>query len=349
MSVAAQRPPIVVDVLTGFLGAGKTTLLRNLIKRDALPDTAILINELSALPVDQRLIGATGVPTAVTAGGCLCCTIDGDVRGGLLRLLDQQARGVLPSFSRVLVETSGIADPAVVASTIQSDRLLQPRFRFGSIVTVVDVLNALETITSEDEALSQIIAADRIVLTKTDITDNARKDEVMAAVAAINPLASVADPADTDNPWSLARPPKPYPASLRAVAIDHTLSAFVLHWPEPVDWAVFATWLSALLHRHGSSILRVKGVMKIAEAADPEPVVIQAVRHVVYPPEHLAGVSDVAGAEITVIARDVDAERVRRSFAAFMRLGRKSARQNVTSVSNSLFPSSAMIAAGVPL
>ncbi|MCX5494358.1 GTP-binding protein [Kaistia dalseonensis] len=332
--MSAVLPPIVVDVLTGFLGAGKTTYLRRLLDAGALADTAILVNEFADLPVDQRLVGATGSLTAVLAGGCLCCAIDGDLKEGLLGLIQQRADGTVPPFARILVETSGIADPAPVAGTILGDRQLQARLRFGGTVTVVDLLNVAETLATQEEALAQIIAADRIVLSKGDLVDDARRAEAVAAIGAINPLAPIVDaeprPGERLNPWRTigwTTPTAPRRAAFQAVAQagdrHNGLGALVLTWPEPVDWAVFATWLSALLHRHGARILRVKGLMRIAGETERGPVVIQGVRHVVYAPEHLADADDVVGAEFVMIVRDLDPALIRRSFEAFMALGQR--------------------------
>ncbi|MEW5422912.1 GTP-binding protein [Amorphus sp. 3PC139-8] len=326
------RAPVRVDVLTGFLGAGKTSLLRRLIAAGALPNTVFLVNEAADFPLDERLIGAIAGEAGVAAGAvdalagrCVCCAVDSELREGLMALVSARGAGTLPAFDRVVVETSGMADPTPIGATIEADPVLKPRFRFGSVVALADGLNLADTLDTEAEALDQLIAADRILLTKADLAGPDVIDRACATIAAVNPFVPIlaVDPKQPPaDPWQgmahhHAAAGKPHAHSHR-----HSLTAFVVRWPDPVDWATFSTWLSLLLHRHGDKILRLKGLIRVAGEAAAEPVVVQAVRHLVYPPEHLrAGVADdLSGAELAVIARGIDADRLARSFAAFMGL-----------------------------
>lgn len=323
--------PAIVDVLTGFLGAGKTTLVRRLAENGALAGTAVLVNEFADVPVDRRLIGMSGLRAEIFADGCLCCAVDGDLRMSLLRLLESRASGEIPLFSRILIETSGIADPSPLIATLVSDAMLRPRLRLGHVVTLVDFCHAAATIAGQEEAVAQIVAADMVLFTKADMADKRRKDAAIRAVKAINPIAGLMefapggpllDPFAQVRRGNIERRPVPVERSSHAAGHRHAVAATVLRWPSALDWAVFASWLSLLLHRHGGKVLRMKGALTVLGEEHHGPVVIQSVRHVVHAPEHMASGDFKGGAEIVVIARDLDPALIRRSFETFMRRAR---------------------------
>jgi len=316
--------PVIVDMLTGFLGAGKTSLIRRLGEAGALADTALLVNEYANLPVDQRLLGLSGLRADVLGDTCLCCVIDDDLRASLLKLLDLRAKGEVPAFSRILIETSGMADPAPLVATLAKDPLLRPRLKLGTVVALVDVRHYADTLREQEEARAQIVAADRILLTKRDLAPGA-VETAIRIMTKINPLAELerADPMKTGA--EIFRPgPRLRPSRDGEVAADKhahfhdRMATLVLRWPEAFDWAMFATWLSLLLHRHGRSVLRIKGVMTVAGEEQHGPLFVQCVRHVVHEPEHCPDETAATGAEIVMILRDVDPALVRRSFEVFM-------------------------------
>lgn len=321
--------PVAVDILTGFLGAGKTTLLRRLLDKGALEGTAILVNEFAALPIDQRLIGLSGGEVAVLGDRCLCCVVDGNLRATLVGLLERRASGDLPPFTRILIETSGLADPTPLLATLVADPVLKARLRPGRVVTLVDLCHGEATLADSDEALAQIIAADWIGLTKPDLAAPGAAEALKKQLAALNPLARILDfggtPFDpfsrSDFPDSAAFQRQSHRfTALPAARIRHgEIVATVLRWPRPVDWAVFATWLSLLAHRHGAKLLRVKGTLRLAGGEDKGPILIQSVRHVVHMPEHLPAGAGPDGIELVMILRDIDPALLRRSFEAFLR------------------------------
>ena len=317
--------PVIVDVLTGFLGAGKTSLIRRLGEAGALADTALLVNEYADLPIDQRLLGLSGLKADVLGDTCLCCVIDDDLRSSLLKLLDLRAKGEVPAFSRILIETSGMADPAPLVATLAKDPLLRPRLKLGMVVALADVCHYADTLHDQEEARAQIVAADRILLSKADIAPDGAVEDAVRVMTKINPLAEldVTDPAKTSadifRPVSRLRPSREGDTATDKHAHSHDrMATIVLRWPEALDWAMFASWLSLLLHRHGRSILRIKGVLLVAGEEQHGPLFIQCVRHVVHEPEHCPDETAVAGAEIVMILRDIDPDLVRRSFEAFM-------------------------------
>ena len=318
--------PVIVDVLTGFLGAGKTSLIRRLGEAGALADTALLVNEYADLPVDQRLLGLSGLKADVLGDTCLCCVIDDDLRSSLLKLLDLRAKGEVPAFSRILIETSGMAYPAPLVATLAKDPLLHPRLKLGTVAALVDVCHYADTLRDQEEARAQIVAADRILLTKRDLAPAGAVETAIRVMTKINPLAELesADPmkagAEIFRPVPRLRPShdgEMAPTDKHAHFHDR-MATLVLRWPEPLDWAMFATWLSLLLHRHGRSVLRIKGVMTVAGEEKHGPLFIQCVRHVVHEPEHCPDETAATGAEIVMILRDIDPALVRRSFEVFM-------------------------------
>ena len=307
-----------VDVLTGFLGSGKTSLVRRLVESGALTDVAILVNEFAGLPVDQRLIGMTGIEAAVIGDRCLCCIVDGNLRAALLGMIEGRASGRLPPFSRILIETSGLADPAPLLAALASDPMLRPRLRLGRVVTLVDLCHGAASLDDSEEAVAQVLAADVILLTKADLAVPEAAGALTARLAALNPIARIeqasADPFDRSMipdlaPGRLARRGfRAVPATPRHARI----ASSVITIEAPVEWARFAAWLSLLLHRHGSAILRSKGLVVISTEDGPAAVMIQSVRHVVHQPEHVDS-ADGATA-LVMIARDIAPERLERSF-----------------------------------
>jgi len=322
--------PIRVDVLTGFLGSGKTTLLRRLLEAGALTDTAFLINEFADLPLDGMLLHGAGRRIGVFAGSCVCCAVDGALKDALGDLLARRDSGELPPFRRILIETSGIAEPAPVLATILNDGFLQARLTPGRIIATLDATSAEQSLAEYPEALAQLAAADALVLTKADLTD-ADPAALWERLGWLNPLATRLDgrldaaalagllatmPA---GPIS-ALPATSYVPPDHQTGPRHGVQACRLHWPEPVDWPGFSLWLSSLLHRHGDRVLRVKGLLRLHGAEENGALLIQAVRHAVHPPEHLPDIPAPSGADIVVIARDIDPALLQRSFAAFQGL-----------------------------
>jgi len=334
---------IPINVITGFLGAGKTTLLARLLRAPGLADTAVLVNEFGEVGLDHHLIEHASESTLLLENGCLCCAIRGDLKASLRTLFSRCARGEIPQFRRVVIETSGLADPVPIAYTIMAEPVLQYHFRLGNIVTVVDAVNGAEALKRYPESEKQAAIADRIVLTKTDLCAGSEETTLRAALAGINRSAPVIDPArgGLDPEALLAHDiyePEGKHAAIDAWLggsedaaaghdhADHTsgVSSFCLWFETPLDWTAFGIWMSMLLNRHGDRVLRVKGMLNVAGVADP--VLVNGVQHVVHPPTHLTGWPDAdRRSRIVFITRDVSRARIEASLAAFNALANPAA------------------------
>jgi G3E family GTPase len=325
-----------VNVLTGFLGSGKTTLLQRLLSAPQLGRTAVLINEFGEIGLDHLLVQRVDEAVVLLESGCICCTIRGDLNGALRGLLEQSDRGEIPAFDRVVIETTGLADPGPILYTLLNEPVLQHHFRLGNVITTVDAVNAELHLSRNPEGIKQVAAADRLLVTKTDLAAPDQVAAVRQALAQVNPSAQVRDaleePLDVDALLDV-RPPQRtehtgggFAPLLREEASRDTLralrrhsenvSSFSLVLDQPLDWTAFGVWLSLLLNRHGDDVLRVKGILQVQGSGAP--VFLNAVQHVVHPPQHLdRWPTDDHRSRIVFITRGIDHARLRRSLEAF--------------------------------
>lgn len=299
-----------VNLLTGFLGSGKTTLLRRLLAHPAWSDTAVLINKFGEIGLDHHLLERIDETTLLLPSGCLCCTVQGELAQALLSLHERRERGKIPDFRRVVVESTGLADPFPILSTLRGDNVLRHHFRARTVVTTVDVVNGLSQLASHIESIRQAAIADRIILTKTDLVDKNAAERVTEAIRRINPDAPIttfADaaigpdellqhleaetPAHSTGAWfkdQFRSEETTGSVTTRAAEVAcHTrgIRSCTLVLSKPVDWTSFGIWLTMLLHRHGDSVLRVKGILNIS--GEELPVAIHGVQRLVHPPAHM--------------------------------------------------------------
>lgn len=322
MEGARGEARLPVHVLTGFLGSGKTTLLRHLLGDPGMGDTAVVINEFGEVGLDHLLVREVSEDVVLLASGCLCCTLRDDLITTLLELREAVERREIPAFGRIVVETTGLADPLPIVQAILSERRLARLFRLGRVIATVDAINGLATLDRYAEAVQQAAAADGLVLTKTDLAEVASTAQLEARLRGLNPMAQLmrSRPGDWPSAGELFRDDPGPPAARRIASVqDHghahaPVNAFVVVHDEPVDLDAFVDWLDLLLANRGEQVLRVKGYL--AAIGHERPLVIQGVQHVVFRPEPLNEHPGAAGrSELVFITRDLAQEAIERSLA----------------------------------
>ncbi|MDO8877260.1 MAG: GTP-binding protein [Pseudolabrys sp.] len=336
--------PIPLTLLTGFLGAGKTTLLNTLLKDPALADTAVIINEFGEVSLDHLLVDYIGDNMVVLQSGCLCCTLRGDLVDGLEKLLRDLDNGRV-KFSRVLLETTGLADPAPVLHTAMAHPYLVKRFRLDGVVTVVDAVNGDATLDAHPEAVKQAAVADRIVLSKSDIADRDVTTRLLDRLRALNPAAHVLDAAKGEATagrllnCGLYDPARKIPDVKKWLAAeayadahshghhhhqhdvnrhDEHIVSFVLTADKPIPAGTLDMFLELLRATYGARLLRMKGIVNVTEMPGT-PVVVHGVQHVFHPTAQLERWPDGdRRTRLVFITMDLPERTVRELFQAFL-------------------------------
>ncbi|MGN6571940.1 MAG: CobW family GTP-binding protein [Pseudolabrys sp.] len=308
---------IPVTVLTGFLGAGKTTLLNRFLETPEGRGTAVVINEFGAAGVDDALVRASADETVLLGNGCLCCVSRSDLQETLRRLVIDRERGDIPDFRRIVIETSGLADPSPILQTFATDRALGDTFHVEVVLTAADAATGLAALDRTSEARKQAILADRLVITKTDIADAAARDALAARLRVLNPRAAIdvavngaLDPARLIEAASAER-------NAFVAEAEHSdgIASFVLAFDAPVRWPVFARAMETLIALRGPDLLRVKGFLAVEGCQGP--VLVQFVQHLAPPPVELEAWPDGERASRAVfITRGISERQVRALFAA---------------------------------
>jgi G3E family GTPase len=324
LSQSADRGRVPVALLSGFLGSGKTTLVNALLRDPRMAGTAVAVNEFGAVPLDRDLIDHGADKTVVLANGCLCCNLAGDMEDAVMRLFSRREGGEVPRFERLVIEPSGLSDPAPIAQAILRNPMMSRVFRLEAIVTVVDAMFAPMQAERHPEWGKQVALADRLVISKTDLVDADAVEQARAVVRGFSPVALVAASFGALNAELLFSPSffDPGVAGVgRSVLFaddadpGHTgrYASLALVADRPLDWCAFEAWLRRIRIGYSEQLLRVKGMLDI-EGVDG-PVVVQGVHHVVNAPVELdAWPEGRRVSRLVLIADQATVELARRSW-----------------------------------
>jgi G3E family GTPase len=319
---------IPVTVVTGFLGAGKTTLVKHFLQTPEGRGTALVINEFGATGIDDVLLRSSADETVLLGNGCLCCNVRSDLQIALRKLVGDRERGRVPYFRRVVIETSGLADPSPILSTFATDRALGDEFHVGTVIALVDAVNGTATLAQFPEARRQIVLADRLILSKTDLADAAAMRMLTLELRRLNPRAAIAevrhgltDPACFLEDHSHAAGSGDIAGYAAEAVHGDDVRSFVWRADAPIDWPVFARTMETLIALRGGDVLRAKGVLNVEGCAGP--VVVQFVQHLAHPPVELAAWPEGArDSRVVFITRNLGEAEVRGLFAAVQALAR---------------------------
>src|ERR1700686_844878 len=315
----AHRVP--VTVLTGFLGAGKTTLLKRFLGTPEGSGTAVVVNEFGATGIDGALVRSSAEETVLLGNGCLCCITRTDLQQALRRMVIERERGELPDFKRIVIETSGLADPSPILQAFATDRALGELFHVEAVVTVVDAETGGDTFSWSSEARKQVILADRLVVTKTDIAGEGAGAALAATLRALNPGAEILEAVNGElDPSRLTEAASDQRnAFVAEAAHSDGIGSFVLTESTPMPWPAFAKAMDTLMALRGPDLLRGKGFLN-GEGCKGRGGV-QFVQHLAHPPVELTTWPDGnRQSRVVFITRNISEQQVRDLFKAMRAL-----------------------------
>jgi G3E family GTPase len=333
---------IPVFVLTGFLGSGKTTLLKSLLADPDMQDTAVIVNEFGEVGLDHLLVREVTDEIVLLGSGCVCCTVRDDLVSTLRELHALRETGGITRFSRVVVETTGLADPAPILTTLMEGRGLDGRYALSGLVATVDATFGAGQLDTHEEARKQAALAERLILTKTDLASAAAREALRDRLHALNPGARLVESTPQTLPgaglllglekvhdrfaptavreWVNAEAYVPVRAPDRTPRHDERIATFCIRIAEPLGWEAAIEWLELLLASRGESVLRMKGLLHVAGKGGP--LVMQGVQHILYPPVELAQWPDSdRSTRLVFITRDLTRTAVETSLRQVLGAG----------------------------
>ncbi|MBL0898119.1 MAG: GTP-binding protein [Reyranella sp.] len=334
---SAERMPVAL--VTGFLGSGKTTLLNRVLGDRRMARSLVLVNEFGEVGLDHLFMEQVGGDMVLLQSGCVCCTIQGDLDRTLRDIARRREAGETPPFDRVLLETTGLADPAPILQLLLNHPMISHDYRLDGVVATVDAVNGARQLDEHQEAVKQAAVADRLLISKTDLADIDVSARLRARLEDLNPGAALYEIVQGDIDPALLFDSGPFDPSgksdkvqtwLNAEAHDHGqghhhhhhdrsrhdahIGSFCLPLEEPLDWDLFNRWLMAVRATWGDRLLRVKGVLNVA--GESQPLVIHGVHRTFHPPTLLARwPGDDRRSRLVFITRDLDRAEVEASWA----------------------------------
>jgi G3E family GTPase len=344
MTATEPSSLIPVTLLTGFLGSGKTTVLNHVLKEPGMAATAVIVNEFGEVGLDHLLVERSSEDVVLLNSGCLCCTVRGDIVDTLTNLFVDRVKAKVPYFTRVAIETTGLADPAPILHTLMTDPIVAVRYMLDGVVTTVDAVNGAGTLDKQPEAVKQAAVADRLLLTKSDLAEPAVRKAIEGRLKALNPSAPIVpvaqgavDPALLFNigfydPVTKSADVRRW---LRDEAFesgddhehehlhpdvnrhDDRIRAFCITRERPISWDALSAWLDTLATMRGDDLLRLKAIVALSDRPD-QPVVLHGVQHLFHPPVLLPEwPSEDHRTRMVFITRDLPREAIERTLAAF--------------------------------
>ena len=344
MSSTEPASLIPTTLLTGFLGSGKTTVLNHVLKRPGMAATAVIVNEFGEIGLDHLLVERSSEDVVLLNSGCLCCTVRNDIVDTLTSLFVDRAKNKVPWFTRVVIETTGLADPAPILHTLMTEPIVAARYMLDGVVTTVDAVNGAATFDRQPEAVKQAAVADRLLLTKTDLAEPALRQAVQTRLAALNPSALLIpvaqgtveagrlfnlgffDPATKsvdvqrwlrDEAFAAGNQHDHDAEHAGPNRHDDRIRAFCITREKPISWAVLSGWLDGLASMRGADLLRFKAIVALSDRPD-EPVVLHGVQHLFHPPVLLPQwPSEDRRTRMIFITRDLPQEAIEAALTAF--------------------------------
>lgn len=313
-----------VAIFTGFLGSGKTTVLGHILHQKEFAGTSVIVNEYGQAGLDHRLLRRIEERTTLLSGGCVCCNRRDDLIRELEEMLNAHQSGKLP-LDRVIIETTGLADPAPILFSILTHPRLMHHYYIELVAACLDSANGELHLRSNPESIKQIVAADKVIVTKTDLVGAETVDRLRQRIAQLNPAAEILTAAHGNIDADLFAPsaaligneaPRRLPAEACQSAHTTEIRSMAIQFDKPLDWLAFGIWMSLLLQKHGENMFRVKGIVDVGEQG---PIVLNGVQHIIHPPQHLPDWRDyeTRNSQIVFIMKDIEPQQILDSLRAF--------------------------------